>query len=299
MNAIVLLNPSAGSLFVRKAASDPRRVADAFAAAGVDAEVQVVGGADLQPAVRRAARRHADMLVVGGGDGSVRAAAAVLAGTDVPLGVLPLGTLNHFARDLGIPFHLDDAIRVLVDGNRRAIDVADVNGHVFVNNAAIGSYPRLVEEREKHRQRRKIAKWRAAALAFGATFLALPRVDLELAGPGLTTRVTTSFLLVGNNRYGTGVRDFGRRARLDEGVLSLWVAHGGGRWDATESLFRLVAGRSEHDTTMQAAVMSELTVDAPTSRLRIAVDGEVRHLTTPLCFSVRRGALHVVAPARR
>jgi diacylglycerol kinase family enzyme len=299
MNAIVLLNPSAGSLFVRKAASDPRRVAAAFAAAGVDADVQVVGGADLQPAVRRAARRHADMLVVGGGDGSVRAAAAVLAGTDVPLGVLPLGTLNHFARDLRIPFHLDDAVRVLVEGRGRAIDVAEVNGHVFVNNAAIGSYPRLVEEREKHRQRRKIGKWRAAALAFGATFLELPRVDLELSAAGLTTPVTTSFLLVGNNRYGTGLRDFGRRAHLDEGVLSVWVAHGGGRWDATESLVRLVAGRPGRDTTLRADVLDELTVDARSSRVRIAVDGEVRHLTAPLHFSVRRGALHVVAPVRR
>ena len=294
MKAIVLLNPSAGSLFVRKARSDPARVAAAFAAAGLEADVRVVAGEDLQPAVHAAARRHADMLVVGGGDGTVRAAAAALVGTGMPLGVLPLGTFNHFARDIGMPFHLDRAVAALAAGSVRPVDVAEVNGHIFVNSAVMGSYPRLVEAREKHRQRRRISKWRAAVLALGATLYDLPSVDLTLTTPTIATSITTSFLLVGNNRYGVGPRDLGRRTRLDEGVLSVYAAFGDRRRDAFGSLFRAMAGVSEQGGELQAATLTELTVGADAARVAIAFDGEVRRLAPPLRFSLLPGALRVV-----
>jgi diacylglycerol kinase family enzyme len=296
VNVIVLLNPSAGALFVRKAATDPERVAAAFETVGVTAEVHLIAGEDLQPAVHRAARRRVDAVVVGGGDGSIRSAAAALAGTDMPLGILPFGTLNHFARDLGIPFHLDKAVGVLAGGHVRAVDVAEVNHHVFVNNAMIGSYPRLVEERESHRRRRNIAKWRAAARAFVVSGIDFPSIDLELDSPDARAHIRTSFLVVGNNHYDTGLWHFGRRTALDDGVLSVFAAVGDRRRDSVVSLTRLVAGRTDRGEVLAAATVSELTVSTDAASLKIAVDGEVRHLVPPLRFSVRRRALRVVTP---
>src|SRR5919206_2234799 len=127
----------------------------AFAASSVEAAVAFVPCEELRntavAALERAQRGEIDAVVVGGGDGTVRTVAAVLAGTGVPLGILPLGTLNHFARDLGIPLELDGAAAVIARGSARTIDVAEVNGEVFVNNSSIGIYPYMVLDRERRR----------------------------------------------------------------------------------------------------------------------------------------------------
>jgi hypothetical protein len=96
-----------------------------------------------------AKRGEIDAVVVGGGDGSVRTVASVLADTGVPLGVLPLGTLNHFARDLGIPLDVEAAAETIAKGDVRVVDLAKANGEIFINNASIGIYPYLVIARER------------------------------------------------------------------------------------------------------------------------------------------------------
>jgi len=296
MNAIVLLNPSAGSLFVRKAAHDVERVGLAFAAAGLAAEVELIRGEDLEPVARRAARRHVDMVVVGGGDGSVGAAAAALADTGTPLGILPFGTLNHFARDVGVPFHLDEAVAVLAAGHVLSVDVAEVNGLVFVNNSMVGAYPLLVEERETHRRHRHTGKLRAGAHAFASVTRRLPSVTMQISTGDTSTRFDTSLLVIGNNRYATGVLGFGRRAALDGGLLSVYATHGRRRRHAALSLARLVTGRPEAANLLQAAAVPAITVTVADPSVKVSADGEVRHLRSPLHYRIRPRALRVVAP---
>ena len=101
------------------------------------------------------------MIVAAGGDGTVSAVAANVAGTGIPLGVLPLGTLNHFARDLGLPFDVEEAVRVLKSGRAIAVDTGEVNGHTFMNNSSIGLYPRLVRYRNQQQHRLGRGKWSA------------------------------------------------------------------------------------------------------------------------------------------
>src|SRR6185503_16647759 len=101
----------------------------------------------------------ADAVVIGGGDGTVSAAADRAVRHGKPIGVLPLGTLNHFARDLGMPPDLRDAVRAIATGVVREVDVGEVNGRVFVNNSSIGVYPTVVRDRDEQRLRFGRGKW--------------------------------------------------------------------------------------------------------------------------------------------
>src|SRR5271166_1000269 len=116
---------------------------------GVPARIVVTrSGGELASLAARAARANSQAVVAGGGDGTVNAVAGALVATDTALGVLPMGTLNHFAKDLGIPLDLEAAARNVFIGDIAKVDVGEVNGRVFVNNSGIGLYPRIVRERE-------------------------------------------------------------------------------------------------------------------------------------------------------
>ena len=146
MKASVLLNAAAGSVDSEATAKEVARVLAAFRTAGIEAvAVSAVEPLHLPAAVEKAARSDADVVVLGGGDGTLNCGVEALAGGDKPLGILPLGTLNHFAKDLGIPMDLDEAVRTIVAGNVRTVDVGEVNGRFFLNNSSIGIYPEVVE----------------------------------------------------------------------------------------------------------------------------------------------------------
>ena len=133
--------------------------------------------------------------MVGGGDGSIRAVAGVLADSDVPLGVVPLGTLNHFAKDLGIPLKVEDAAATIAAGRTRLVDLAEVNGETFINNSSIGIYPYMVIDRERRRAQHKLTKWMAMVPAFFRMLRHFPRRRLASrpkASPGPTARPACS-----------------------------------------------------------------------------------------------------------
>src|SRR3974377_740455 len=135
---------------------------------GIEPQVLVTRGGDNVSAMAASALAEGHKLIVaGGGDGTVNAVAGNLVDTAIALGVLPMGTLNHFAKDLGIPLHLDAAVRNLFTGELIEVDVGDVNGRVFVNNSGVGFYPHFVRQREEQEKHGHI-KWVAFILALGA-----------------------------------------------------------------------------------------------------------------------------------
>lgn len=153
-------------------------------------------GRDIAELARRAVQEHSPAVIAGGGDGTVNAVAAQLVGTSVPLGVLPLGTLNHFARELRIPLEREAALRSLLTGRIASIDVAEVNGCVFVNNSSLGLYPWLVAEREKG-QRKGHSKWTAFVQAGFSVLRRYPFLDVRLAVEGSELRYRTPFVFIG------------------------------------------------------------------------------------------------------
>jgi diacylglycerol kinase family enzyme len=293
VKAIALINAAAG---VSGGDDAVRSAREALDAAGVAADVRPVDGAHLEDAARMAVADGAEMVVVGGGDGSVSAVAGVLAGTEVVLGILPMGTLNHFAGDMGIPPHLEHAARLIAEGKSRAVDVGEVNGRRFVNNASIGLYPHIVSRRERQQERLGRSKWVAMLVAAAWVFRRYPVVTVVLHTGDRVLPRTTPFVFVGNNRYEMHAFATGARARLDGGEVCAYFAHRTGRLGMLALALRSLIGRLDEAKDFETICRPALTVEAAARTIKVAVDGEVTRLAPPLEFRVLPGALRVIAP---
>ncbi len=265
----------------------------------LDAQARVIvtrKGDELVPLARRAVSERNSRVAAGGGDGTVNAVAGVVAGTDTALGVLPIGTLNHFAKDAGIPLNLEDAVRNFFTGRVVKVDVGDVNGRLFVNNSGIGVYPHLVREREEQ-QRHGHPKWLAFVIAVGAVLrhYSRLRVRLHMSEAEALARLTP-FLFVGNNKYEVAGLEIGRRMSLTSGRLWVCTAPRAARRNLIGMAWRTLTGRvSDHE--LNAIEVEEFWVDAATPRINVSTDGEVSLMAAPLHYRIRPGALGVVLPA--
>ena len=286
MEAAVILNRNKG---------DRGEVAAALSAAGVSAKVEAVDGDAIRERAEAAIEAGARLVIVGGGDGSVSSAAQALAATNATLGILPLGTLNHLARDLGIPFGLAKAVEIIARGHSRRIDVANVNGRIFVNNAAIGIYPLMVVDREAQQQRLGRSKRLAMLVASARTLTRFHHQRLTLSANGGEARVDTPLLFVGNNDYRLAFPAAGQRDRLDDGHLSIMVMRKKGVPGFLAATARALLGIPRPDDMVRLDGVERLTVDSARSAITLAIDGETVTLKPPLEFRIRPGALRVIA----
>jgi diacylglycerol kinase family enzyme len=295
MKASVLLNAAAG-LRPGQVQAEAARVRELFAALGVQADVKQVRGLDLLEKARAAASTDADVVVMGGGDGTISAGAGGLAGTGKPMGVLPLGTLNHFAKDLGIPTELEDAVRTVAQGVAREVDVGEANGRVFVNNSSIGLYPAAVSLRDAWMEAQSMHKWVAMGRAALDTLRRFPvvRVTLRMSEGGVL--VTTPMVFVGNNRYETKLFSLGKRATLDEGELWVYLAREAGRWGLVRLALRALVGRLDDSRDFQGLGLREMLVEDRRRVVEVAFDGEVCDLAPPIRYRIRPRALRVMVP---
>jgi diacylglycerol kinase family enzyme len=275
-----------------------RAVEEAFKACGVFARVSVAREhGDVEEFVRRALSNGARAVVAGGGDGTVGSVAGALAGTGRPLGVLPLGTLNHFAKDLRIPLELEAAARNICEGRAVPVDVGEVNGRVFVNNSSLGLYPRIVRRREKLQEREGSGKWSAFLRASLAMLRRYPFMSVRLDADGKEIARKTPFVFVGNNEYQVENLRPGGRQRLDAGRLSLYVAHRTGRLGLLRLALSAMLGRLREAHDFDALCAREIWVETRRpKRIPVATDGEVNVLSTPLHYRIRPGALKVIVP---
>jgi diacylglycerol kinase family enzyme len=288
--ATVLLNPTAVGADELKA-----DIAALFLAAGAEALI-----VDLKPGqdfaeVARAASAHTSIVVAAGGDGTVSRVAAGLVGTPAVLGVLPLGTLNHFAKDLRIPLDLKKAVATIAAPRVGSIDVGRVNDRVFLNNSSIGIYPNIIDAREDLR-RLGHRKWPAFALA---TFRVLRRyrgVFVRIEADGRQSVWRTPFVFVGNNEYELDGIRFGGRARLDGGRLFTYLAPRVRTREVPMLLAKALLGVRQPGA-FEIVSAPELWIDMPNARhVRVALDGEITTMTTPLHYRTWPGALKVLLP---
>jgi len=300
--AVVLANAGAGNrAFNRACAADLKlRLGAAFVRAGVTAEIRVLDGKRLQKAASRAlaqARRgDIDAVIAGGGDGSIRAVASVLAGTSVPLGIIPLGTRNHFAKDLGLRLDVEGAAETIASGQARMVDLGEVNGEIFINNSSIGIYPYLIIERDRRRARDGIAKWMAMVPAFLRMLRHFPRRRLRISAQDFARPYRTPCLFVGNNEYGMELFTFGRRHRLDAGRLWFYVVKPRTPLAFFWMVWRMSFGRINEARDLDRFELAEAEVSARAIQLSVALDGEVSFMHTPLHYRSRAQALRVIVP---
>jgi YegS/Rv2252/BmrU family lipid kinase len=291
----VLLNREGGTL-----ARDPalaERVGPALSTAGIDAEVKLLSSGDCAVRARAIAGRGDPLLIVGGGDGTIGAAASALIGAETKLGILPFGTLNHFARDLGLPAGLDEAARAIANGRERRVDVAEMNGRIFINNSAIGLYPLMVVDRDSQQRRLGRSKRVAMLVASLRTLVRFNHYRLTLTvNDERSGRVDTPLLFVGNNDYRVDIGAPGRRESLNDGELCVLVMRKKTRRGMIAASIRALLDRSREDDMVRIGHVERLHVASKSSRLAVSLDGEVIRAEPPLDYRIHKKALRVVAP---
>ena len=294
LRAKILINAAARGSFDETLR---RRLSEIFTDAGATADIAIASTPDeARKIAETAATDNWDLVVAGGGDGTGNLVASALIGTRKHLGVLPLGTLNHFAKDLRIPLDFEAAAQNLVSGSPLEIDVAEVNGRIFLNNSSLGLYPIIVREREKN-ERLGSGKWPAFAWAAIAALRRYPFVDVRVTVEGTQLARRTPFVFVGNNHYLMERFDIGTRERLDRAELSLYITNRTGRAGLFLLAIRALFGRLRDDKDFLAVRTAEVRIDTKSDRARVALDGEFDILQTPLEYRVRPRTLSVIVPS--
>jgi len=296
LSAIVILNRKSGN---RDKADIPTKLQSIAATLGVSCDI--IGartGDDVMQTARQAVRSSHDLVIAGGGDGTVNAVASELVGSGKRLGVLPLGTFNYFAREMGIPMELDAAFRTCFEGEPRPVTVGEVNGRMFLNNASIGLYPVIIAVREQTYQR-----WgRNRLFAYSSILKALLRLRLNMklsvAFNGVTRIVRTPLLFVARNTI--QLEEFrvpGIRCVADNG-FSVYALRPLGRLGMCRIAWHAMIGKLEPRYDFDMVCTSGIRVDSRRMLRTVAFDGERVKMLAPLDFQVRQNAFSILVPKK-
>ncbi len=266
-----------------------------FEESHLTARIQIAKGDEVDYCARRAAATDCEIVVAAGGDGTISTVAGTLIGKNKTLGVLPLGTLNHFAKDLNIPLELEDAARIIIAGHVREVDVGEVNGHFFINNSSLGLYPSIVRERQK-KQRLGYRKWPAFLWASLAVLKRYPFLAVRLSVDDQEIVSWTPFVFIGNNEYEMETFQVGSRDCLDAGLLSLYMTHRISRFGLLRLALRALFGGLREERDFTELCSREIWIETRRTVLNVAMDGEVIAMHPPLHYQVRPRALRVLAP---
>jgi YegS/Rv2252/BmrU family lipid kinase len=288
-----ILNGSAGS---NAASAAKSRVIELFKARGVEVCILMAEkGNEISQLTKRAIDNGTSVIVACGGDGTVNAVASVLIDCSAVLGVLPLGTLNHFARDIGVPDDLEAAVENVLKGRVARVDVGKVNGKIFLNNSSLGLYPAIVRQREEF-QKRGHGKWLAFAIATLRAFIRYQRLYVRV----LTERQSeieeaTPFIFIGNNKYEVCGLRVGERARVDAGTLWIYRAPMATRVALLRLGLHALRGQREPGE-LEVLEGKNFCIRTEKRHIHVATDGEVVTMNSPLNYSILPKKLCVIVP---
>jgi diacylglycerol kinase family enzyme len=293
--------PATGTLFLnrnsgaRLPAGEIDELRQAASAAGVEV-IELSPETDCGREIRARRARGTKLFIAAGGDGTVHHVLQSVVNTDAMLAVLPLGTYNHFARDLGIPLDWREALRVAVEGRKRQVDTGRINDRFFVNNLSIGLYPELVAKREE--RGRDYPRWKARLYAVFTTLRKYPHVTLAVETAHRHEVIRTHVFMVSNNPY--DLERFGieaPRESLSEGRLSVyWLPHSS-RLRLTRFLARYATGRVRTIPGFRSFKTVRMRVQSSRPHLKVGIDGELFTLDTPLLVTAVPQSLTVLVPA--
>jgi diacylglycerol kinase family enzyme len=251
----------------------------------------------MEAALDEAVAGRPDILIAGGGDGTVRSAASRLLGSGIALGILPLGTVNRLAHDLGIPMEPRAALRALSGGGFRAIDVAEVNGEIFLCNSMLGLPPQISEERQNLRGQPLLQRARGYFKLLRTILSSRRRIELSIDGDTAKSgRVRVLSLAISNNLYRREPALIFQREGLDAGILGIYIAKPRSGLGLLWVLARAALGLWSGDERLDSLSATKLTIRSRKKRLRLSNDGEVETLKTPLFYQIHPKALTVIAP---
>ena len=291
----LFFNPSSGA---KLSEADGEALKTAAGKAGLDV-VELKRDVDVPKVMRDGLAQGQRLFVAAGGDGTVNVVVQTLVQhPEANLAVVPVGTYNHFARDLGIPLDWKEALQVAVDGETRQVDVVQINDHFFVNNISIGLYPEMVAQREA--QGRDYPRWKARLFAFYGTLRRYPHVNLMVETAHHQERLRTHVFMVSNNSYDLSqIGIEASRGTLDEGKLSVyWLPHIR-RMALMKFVANYLAGRVHATPGFRSFRTTRMRVQSSRPSLKVGVDGELFTLETPLLITSVPQSLAVKVPKEK
>ncbi|HYG83678.1 MAG TPA: diacylglycerol kinase family protein [Verrucomicrobiae bacterium] len=282
----VFFNKAAGT------AENSRAIKAAFKKHSTAVSFYALSNLDKQ--IKKIAAQNNSVIVAAGGDGTVNAVVNAAHDTKIPIGVLPLGTFNHFAKDINMPLEPEAAVTALLKGKRKKIDAGEVNGIFFVNNSSIGLYPSLVARRDQLKSR--FGKAIGTIIAAGMVLAKLRRRRIHLTFDKKQTKLRSPFVFIGNNRYETSGNEFINRKRMTEGVFSVYVVTTKSFFSLVWSLFRSSTGGKKQQTAIKQLTAQQVALRLRHTSVVVAFDGEIRSLKSPLQYTLHHKYLTIIAP---
>lgn len=272
-------------------------VKDSFKAYPNLIEIHKVKGDKIIPTVQKLLKKGHKIIVASGGDGTIGTVASQLVNTKAMLGVMPMGTMNNFARSLNISLELTEAANVIAKHKNKMIDVAEVNGRMFLDDSSIGIYPKIVKKREQTQAK----GWHKIPSYFVALFHVFRRfpvfnVTLQIKGKKVTRR--TPVVFVGNNKFKLGRKfEFGSRDRIDEGILSVFYTKKVTRMELFKLFFSIFFGTIYKEEKFDSVFTESFTIESDHHHhLDVSVDGEVEKMELPLKYKIIPKCLKVIVP---
>lgn len=297
MRFLAVLNKDGGTLRTADIPGFSKRLEETLKAAGHFVSIEVILGRDIVAALNDAAvsRRH-DVVLAGGGDGTVSAAAASLMGKKKALAVLPAGTMNLFARGLGIPLSLDKAVAAFATGEVRAVDIATANGRPFVHQFSIGMHARMVHLRSKMEFASRWGKIRASAKAAYSTLMNPPSMHVELDFGEADFVAKTTSVGITNNLFGEGTLPYAKDP--SGGTLGIYVTVAHEKGELIRFLAQAARGkwRDNDQVEIREAEKVRLTIKSRRFRHQCVIDGELLKLERETVLEIHPKALNVLVP---
>lgn len=290
----VILNPGSGK---KKDGDVRRRIEDALARhPGRFALRTVAKGRELPAEVERAAKDGFATLVAAGGDGTIGAVAAAAHRHDLVLGVLPMGTFNYFARGLSLPEEIEEAVDLIAAGTTRTLSIGEVNGKVFLNNASLGLYPAILQQREGTYRRwgrsRLAAHW-----SLLKTFLRFHRpLTMRVTVDGETVGKRTPLAFVARSDYQLELFGLDGAEDVRAGRFAMFLAPDTTRLGLLFFAIRLAWRSMERGRDFEFYSGEDIVIETRSKRRLVARDGERERMRSPFRFRVLKDALKVIAP---
>lgn len=296
---IVIYNPRAGILLTANKDDPEAALRKLFVDRGIAAELHAFDFDALPGLLEAAGKNATDAVIVCGGDGSILAVIAALRGLSLPLGLIPGGTMNVLARDIGLPTDAEAAADIIAAGMTDTIDVAYVNEQPFLCNSVIGLMPHLARTREKLREVSGWIKWPKVLLQTFTLMRKYPRLDIRCDALGQIRRFRTRTLIVSNNLLSDTQGIMPERDTLSAGTLGIYAVRETSRWVLFRVVARMLSGTWQDDTSLAiiATPAAKLSLNRPRP-LTVMNDGEPVQLHTPLNYSIQPRALRVLSPGR-
>jgi YegS/Rv2252/BmrU family lipid kinase len=295
--AFIIANRSSGSNLNTEWEEFRTSVVETFQRLGMTTTFREVEGKDVPIAIEEALGSSPDRVVAIGGDGTITSVAKALKGGSIPLGVIPRGTFNLFAKDFNIPFDIDKAIETIVHGRMDRLDIGELNGAIFLNHSSLGLHPRVVREREAIGYSSRLQKF----LALGQAILRIARrfrlFRFQLRANGADKTLVTPLIFIGVGSL-TFERGIARRKTLDnEGILTAAIAERTTTGRMTYLAIKELFGVRSIEEGIELIQARELTISTRKKKpITVTIDGEICKFPPPLVYRVLPGALPVMLP---